>query len=120
MSKYNAFLSLFIIAIIAFIFFMVFYLQGIFGFISHASEFENVHQNPIEILSTFLSPSLVISLLVMMLSGLACRIMGIVFVAKSKTVSDGEKALWIVGFILMGFVTGIVFLIMAKGRKFVD
>ena len=35
-------------------------------------------------------------------------------------VKDGEKALWIIGFILMGFITAIVFLIMAKGKKFVE
>ena len=58
--------------------------------------------------------------LVLGLSSLAYRILGIVYVAKSKTVSDGEKALWIVGFIIMGFITGIVFLVMAKGRKFVE
>jgi tetrahydromethanopterin S-methyltransferase subunit F len=41
-------------------------------------------------------------------------------VAKNSSVSDGEKALWIIGFIIMGFVTAIVFLIMAKDKKFVE
>jgi hypothetical protein len=59
---------------------------------------------------------MIISLIVFGISNLACRIMGIVAVAKSKTVSDGEKALWIIGFVLLSFITSIVFLIMAKGR----
>ena len=45
----------------------------------------------------------------MALTGLAYRILGIVYTVRNKTVSDGEKALWIIGFILMGFVTSIVF-----------
>lgn len=85
----------------------------------------NVHEmdsdpNPVGILSILFSPQVVISGLVLAISSLVYRIQGIVYVARNKTVSDGEKALWIVGFILMGFVTAIVFLIMAKGRKFVD
>jgi len=53
-----------------------------------------------------------------MVTSLTSRIMGIVAVAKSKTVADGEKALWIVGFALMSFITSIIFLIMAKGKGF--
>lgn len=83
-------------------------------------EYIEPNPNPIGIFSTIFSPQVVISGLVLALSSLAYRIQGIVYVARNKTVSDGEKALWIVGFILMGFVTAIVFLIMAKGRKFVD
>ena len=119
MSKYTTFLSLFIVSVIAVTFFMFFYMQGIFGIISHVDELENAAPNPLQIFSTIFSPALIISLLILIVSGLAYRIMGIVFVAKNKTVTDGEKALWIVGFVLMGFVTGIVFLIMAKGRKYV-
>lgn len=81
---------------------------------------EYVEPNPMGVFSTIFSPEVIISGLVLALSSLAYRIQGIVYVARNKTVSDGEKALWIIGFILMGFVTAIVFLIMAKGRKFVD
>jgi hypothetical protein len=120
MSKYNTFLTVFIISTVAMIFFMVFYIQGIFGLVTNMEELKGEDPNPFLILNTIFSPAIIISAIVLGFSSLAYRIMGIVHVARNKTVKDGEKALWIVGFILMGFVTGIVFLVMAKGRKFVD
>lgn len=118
MSKYNTFLAVFIISIAALIFFLVFYLNGIFAFAFHADEYDK--GNPLEIFSTIFNPAVIISGLIMGITSLVYRILGIVHVAKNKTVTDGEKALWIIGFIIMGFVTAIVFLIMAKGKKFVD
>jgi hypothetical protein len=118
MSKYNTFLAFFILTVAAFIFFMVFYLNGIFAFVVHANEYENA--NPMDVLSKIFNPSAIISCIILGISSLIYRILGIVYVAKNKMVSDGEKALWIIGFIIMGFITGIIFLIMAKGKKFVD
>jgi hypothetical protein len=118
MSKYNTFLTLFIVAVIAGIFFMGFYIKGIFTFVAH------VHQNPkpdpFEMLSTIFSGPVIISLAIAVVCTLASLITGIVLVAKSKTVSDGEKAIWIIGFVMIYFITSIVFLIMAKGKKFVE
>ncbi|MEP7254527.1 MAG: hypothetical protein ABI666_02070 [Ferruginibacter sp.] len=118
MSKYNTFLAVFIISVVALIFFLVVYLNGIFAFAFHTHEYEKA--NPLEIFSTIFSPAVIISGLILGITSLVYRILGIVHVAKNKTVTDGEKALWIIGFIIMGFVAAIVFLIMAKGRKFVD
>lgn len=120
MTKYNTFLFLFIVSVVALIVFLVFYMQAIFGFAIHLNEFERQQPNPFDIFSRIFSPHVIISGVIMAFSSLAYRILGIVYVAKNKTVKDGEKALWIVGFIIMGFVTAIVFLVMAKGRKFVD
>ena len=120
MTKYNTFLFIFILSTIALIVFFVYYLQAIFGFAIHANEFDTRHPNPFEFFSRIFSPEVIISGMIMGFSSLAYRILGIVHVAKNKTVSDGEKALWIVGFVIMGFVTAIVFLILAKGRKFVE
>ena len=116
MIKYNTFLFLFILTIIAFCVFMGFYIKGIFSVVLQAQD--NPHANPFEVLSTIFSPAVVISLIILVVSSLICRIMGIVAVAKSKTITDGEKAFWIIGFILMGFITSIIFLIMAKGKQF--
>ena len=118
MSKYNSFLAFFVISVLALIVFLAIYLQAIFGFAFHADEY-NRH-DPVEVLSIIFSPHVIISGVIMGLSSLVYRVLGIVYVARSKTVTDGEKALWIIGFIIMGFITGIVFLVMAKGRKFVD
>jgi hypothetical protein len=120
MTKYNSFLAIFVVFAVAFVFFLVFYIQAIFGFIIHAQEYTEPNANPLGILGIIFSPQVIISAIIMALSSLAYRVTGIVFVAQNKTVTDGEKALWIVGFILMGFITGIVFLILAKGRKFTD
>ena len=120
MNKYNTFLTVFIISVVTLVIFMIFYIQGIFGLVGHVDELQGEDPNPFLILNTIFSPEVIISAMVLGLSSLAYRILGIVHVAKSKTVKDGEKALWIVGFIIFGFVTGIVFLVMAKGRKFVD
>ena len=99
--------------------FFIFYIQAIFGFAFNIHELDGPNQNPFGIISQIFSPQVIISGIVLALSSLAYRIIGIVHVAKNKAVTDGEKALWIVGFIIMGFVTAIVFLIMAKSRKFV-
>jgi hypothetical protein len=120
MTKYNTFLFLFIVSTVAIIVFFVFYLQAIFGFALNIHEFEGHNPNPFDVFSRIFSPQVIISGVIMTFSSLAYRIMGIVYVAKNKTVGDGEKALWIVGFIIIGFVTAIVFLVMAKGRKFVE
>jgi hypothetical protein len=120
MTKYNTFLAVFIISVIAMIVFLAFYFQAILGVIRTVDEFSGDEPSPFLILNTIFSPQVIISALVLGFSSLTYRILGIVHVAKSKTAKDGEKALWIVGFIIMGFVTAIVFLVMAKGRKFVE
>lgn len=120
MTKYNTFLTVFIISVIALIVFLIFYMQAIFGFMHTMQEFRGEEPSPFLIFNTIFSPQVIISAIVLGLSSLTYRILGIVHVAKSKTAGDGEKALWIVGFILMGFITAIVFLVMAKGRKFVE
>ena len=89
-------------------------------FLTGGVALDNPHANPFEVLSTIFNPAVVISLIVLVVSSLACRILGVVAVAKSKTVTDGEKAFWIIGFVLMSFITSIVFLIMAKGKGFME
>jgi len=120
MTKYNTFLTVFIVSIIALIFFLVFYIQGIFELVYTIDDLKGDEPSPFLILNTLFNPAVLISAIILGISSLVYRVLGIVYVARNKTVNDGEKALWIIGFIIMGFITGIVFLIMAKGRKFVD
>jgi hypothetical protein len=120
MTKYNTFLAVFIISVIALIALIIFYFQAIFNVVQTIDEFGNEDPSPFLILNTIFSPQVIISGLIMAISSLTFRILGIVHVAKNKTVRDGEKALWIIGFIIMGFITAIVFLVMAKGKKFVE
>lgn len=120
MNKYNTFLTFFIISVIALICFLVFYIQAIFGLVYNISELNGDEPSPFLIFNSLFSPQVIITAIALGVSNIVYRILGIVHVVKNKAVKDGEKALWIVGFIIMGFVTAIVFLIMAKGKKFVD
>jgi Na+/proline symporter len=120
MNKYNTFLTIFIISLIALIIFLVYYIQAIFGLVHTMDEFKGEEPSPFLIINTLFSPEVIISAIILGLSSLAYRILGIVHVIRCKTVKDGEKALWVIGFLLIGFVTAIVFLVMAKGRKFVE
>jgi hypothetical protein len=118
MIRYNTFLLLFIVSVIAFLTFMGFYLKGVFSFVLQAQD--NPHPNPFEMFTTIFSPPVVIGLILLVVTSLAIRIMGVVAVAKSKTVTDNEKIFWIIGFVLMSFITAIVFLIMARKKGFVE
>ena len=118
MRNYNLFLTLFILSVIAGCVFIGVYFNAVFSVV--ALTHDNPKPDPFEILSTLFTPAVIFSILIAVIASLINRIMGIVMVAKSKTISDGEKVVWVLGFVFMNFVTSIVFLIMAKGKKFVD
>ncbi len=123
MTKYNTFLACFIIATVAFICFFVFYINGIFSIVStaiHYDEQPGSYHSALAYFNAIFTPQLIISLILFGITSLTCKILGIVYVAKNNLVGSGEKALWIIGFVIMGFITSIVFLVMAKGKKFVD
>ncbi len=120
MTRYNTFLFLFILSTIATAVFLVFYIQAIFGIAFNEHDLSYSRHMPFEFLGRIFSTQVVLSLLVAGITSLAYRILGIVIVARNKSVSDGEKALWIIGFVIMSFITAIVFLILAKSRKFVN
>jgi len=88
----------------------------------HSQEYINneISQHPEQFLRTIFTPEVIISALIMIVSALASKILGIVYVAKNKTIESGEKALWIIGFIILGFITTIVFLVLAKSKHMVD
>lgn len=75
--------------------------------------------NPFLILDYFFSPVLIVSLLALGLFSLLYRILGIVFVAKNKNIEGGEQALWIIGFVFIGFITAIIFMALAKSKKMI-
>ena len=115
--KYNTFLWVFILSILSAVVFLIFYLQAIFSFVQYSTH----HSEPdvFEVFDRLFTPAVIISFVVMIVLSLAYRIMAIICIAKNKVITGGEKALWIVGFIIFGFVTGIVFLVLAKSRKLV-
>lgn len=116
--KYKIFLWTFILSVIAGVVFFIFYLQAIFSLAR--STYSGYDPDPFAVLGNIFTPAVVVSFVVMVLASLAYRIMAIVWIAKNKIINSSEKALWIVGFILLGFVTAIVFLILAKSRQLVE
>jgi len=118
MRKYAVFLTLFIISVIACCFLIGFYIKAILSVV--VLTHDNPKPDPFEILSTIFSPALIFSLVIAVVASLINRIIGVVAVVKSKAVSDGEKVVWVLGFVFMSFITSIVFLIMARGKKFME
>lgn len=116
--KYKAFLWTFILSVMAGIVLFIFYIKAIFSITRGA--YNGYDPDPFTILGNIFTPGVIISLVVMAATGLAYRIMAIVWIAKNKVINSSEKALWIVGFILLGFVTAIVFLILAKSRRLLE
>ena len=117
MRKYSVFLTLCIISVIACCFLIGFYIKAILSVVVLT---HNPKPDPFEILSTIFSPALIFSLVIAIVTSLINRIIGVVAVVKSKAVSDGEKVVWVLGFVFMSFITSIVFLIMARGKKFME
>lgn len=62
---------------------------------------------------------MLISLAVLMISGLLYKVLGIIFVARNSKLQGGEQAIWIIGFVLFGFITAIVFMAIGKSRGLV-
>jgi hypothetical protein len=115
MQKYAIFLTAFIIAAVAGIALAASYIYSIINIASNAQQFGE-SSNPFEVFAIFFTPATVLSLIVAVLAGIGYRILGIVAVARHQTIAGGEKVLWILGFLFMGFVTGIVYLVLAKQR----
>ncbi len=118
MTKYNSFLFVFIVSLIALALFLVFFLQGIFSFAFSVGN--NQDPSDYEVFQALFTPQILVSGIVLAITSLIYRVIGIVQVAKNKLVSDGEKVLWILGFIFMGFITAIIFLVLAKKKQFVE
>lgn len=116
--KLNTFIWVFILSILSAVVFMVFYFKAIFSFVHHADMYEHT-TDPFAFFANIFTPEVIISFIIMAIASLAYRIMGIVWIAKNNVISGGEKALWIMGFLVLGFVTAIVFLALAKSRKLI-
>ncbi len=117
MNAYRIFILAFVLSIVAFVVVMISYVNGIMDVVrisQHGNE-----EMASEILKTIFSPLFIISCLVLGICSLLYRVLGIVFVVKSNA-EGGEKALWIIGFILIGFITAIIFMAVAKSRNLLD
>ena len=117
MTKFNTFLAVFIIACITIVIFVVFYLQSFFAM---AVNSHDLIVNDTTDFFYFFNSQIIISGVVMLIANLAYRILGIVYITKIPALTDAEKVIWSLGFVFFGFVVAIVFLLIAKNRKFLD
>jgi len=120
MVKYSTFLSLFLITTVAFIFFIVFYVNGFFSLMQQTTVHRSAEADPSEVFQTIFSLKIIISIALAALGSFVIRILGIVIVAKSETITENEKVFWIIGFAMMTFITSIIFLILAKSKKLLE
>ncbi len=122
-THYRLLVISFILSLLAGILFIIFYASAIIalmGSIDYASNGDVVNPpDPEKILRLFFNPALIISGAITGIASITNRIIGIILVAGNKTMKEGERALWILGFILMNLVTNILFLALRKSRNLV-
>jgi hypothetical protein len=80
---------------------------------------EGMPMDPFYFFKMIFSPLMLIAMAVLAISGLLYRILGIIFVARNSKLQGGEQALWIIGFVLFGFVTAIVFMAIGRSRALI-
>jgi len=116
MNLYRIFIAAFAISILALIIVLFSYIQALTQLLAdtNGEDGELMARNFIR---SFLTPAFLISAIVLGLSSLAYRVIGIVCAARNRTIDGGEKAMWIIGFIMLGFITAIVFLVLARSRN---
>lgn len=118
MTRFQLSLALFLVSIIAGVIVGITWIQSIFQIVKDSPEYNDDATSAFQVLSTLFSPGLIVSLVILCLSSLAFRILAIVHVASAKTIQTGEKALWIIGLIIMGFITGILYLVFSYQKRF--
>lgn len=122
-THYRLLVISFILSLLAGILFTIFYGAAIItliGSIEYAPDGTVTNPpDPEAILRIFFNPVLFISGAIAGIASITNRIIGIILVAGNKTMKEGERVLWILGFILMNIVTNILFLALRKSRNLV-
>lgn len=117
---YKIFKLAFFISLLGLAAFFVSYFMNIMDLVRNAEQLQEYNNSdPGYILKTLFSPTMLTSLIITTIAQLTYIILGIVFVVRNKNIQDTERVLWILGFLLVGFVTAIVFMILNKSRRLV-
>jgi len=117
MQSYRIFIVAFVLSILGMVVFFGIYFSALMNFMRYTTTHSN--PDPAFMLSTIISAPLLISLAVAAIAGLTYRIIGIVHIANNPELQGGEQALWIIGFLMMGFVAAIVFMALCKSRRLI-
>jgi hypothetical protein len=116
MNQYRLFVAAFIISIISMIVFFASYFNGLMNVMREAVYNDDVPVDPFYFFKTLFSPLMLTALAILIISGLLYKILGIIFVARNTKLPGGEQAIWIIGFVLFGFITAIVFMAIGKSQ----
>lgn len=120
MNQYRIFIAAFMVSIIAMVVFFATYFNGLMNVMRVAVHNEDMPVDPFYFFKTLFSPLMLTALASLMISGLLYRVLGIIFVARNSTLPGGEQAIWIIGFVLFGFITAIVFMAIGKSRGLIS
>lgn len=111
------FLICFIVSIVALVFFLGIHFYNIMNMMKAIRLGVDANE-PVFFFQNIMSPFWIFSFVLLVISSLAYQIIGIVTVAKNSAIDSSEKVIWVIGFILFGFITAIVFLALDNTRKF--
>lgn len=122
-THYRLLVISFILSLLAGILFIIFYGSAIITLISSVEQASNGAvvnpPDPEAMLRIFFNPALFISGAIAGIATLSNRIIGIILIAGNKTMQEGERVLWILGFILMNIITNILFMALSRSRNLV-
>ncbi len=119
-TLFNALVITFIFSIIAGGYLLYAYFKFVGGLVGEAVDDPNFDPNPSFIFENLFSSGNITSLIVLSISSLANKIIGIIIVLKNKIIGSTEKVLWVMGFILFSFITNIVFMALKDSNKLLD
>ena len=113
MNQYKIFLAAFFVSTAAA---AVFLYVHITAMLRLANEMPS-QSNTAEVFSLIFSPLWLASFTVLLVASLLYRIIGIVIIANNPNVGSSDRVLWIIGFLFMGFITAIIFMVLKDKKK---
>ena len=115
MKFYKSFVIAFAVSIVAIILFFVAHFQMMFTLMNTAETMNA--QTPAEVFGLIFTPLWIASFVFLIISTITYQVLGIVMIIKNPNVEGTDRILWILGFILAGFITAIVFMILLKSKN---
>lgn len=115
MKLYKPFVIAFILSVVALIVFMVVHFQTMFSFIKNAETMNP--ESPSEVFGMIFTPMWIASFILLILSSLTYQILGVIMIVKNPNINSTDRVLWILGFVMMAFITAIIFMALRKSKN---
>lgn len=115
---YKIFKTTFFLSILFGILLMVFYIKNIMSLstLEMPVPDDSGMVNPFSIFSQIFTPTILILYILTLICNLTYMIIGIIFIVRKEPMNGTEKAFWIIGFLMLGFITAIVFMVLNKSK----